>query len=314
VSADNGAAAELGECEVGVPVTGLWSSAAAPRPLDAALTERRPRLTDWLAAQGPTERRQLWGLLDSQLLLGERVVVHEIDDEWARVTAPMQPSSRDATGYRGFVPAHHLRAAVTTTPDAPAVRRVVVHAPVSAVRDAPDGEILLASISFGTVLPVTERAADWVGVRLPGGGTGWLPGSDVDDVRSPDSAPPTADELVDAGRQFLGVTYIAAGLHGLGFDCSGLVHAVYRRFGITVPRDARDQVAVGEAVPLAEMAYGDLMFFTNPDTGDVDHVGFALDDGAMLHASQADWAIIDTVLTERRRAHLAHVRRLRSDS
>jgi len=293
--------------EVAVPVTGLWSGPEAPRALDVALTDTPPRLAEWLAAQGPAERRQLWGRLDSQLLLGERVIAHSIDDGWARVTALQQPSTRGSAGYPGFVRADHLHRAV----DGPADGRVVVHHPVTAALDAPYGTVVMSDISFGTILPEIGRDADHVSVRLPSGVTGWLPSSHVDRVRSPDVLP-SATELVSAGRQFLGVGYLAAGVHGLCFDCSGLVHAVYRRFGVTVPRDAHDQAAIGQEVALDAATFGDLMFFSHPESGEVYHVGFWLDWPRMLHASQTDWAVIDTPLTDARRADLSQVRRLHS--
>jgi cell wall-associated NlpC family hydrolase len=292
-----------------VPVTGLWAHPDAVRPLDAPLTDRQPRVTDWLAAQGPEQRRELWGRQDSQLLLGERVQVHGVDGGWARVVAPQQPSSRDARGYPGFVPAHHLRPAMRT----PAQGRVVVHAPVTTIRDAPHGGRVMSDVSFATVLPVAEISRGAVAVLLPGGGVGWLPGADVDEVRSP-AVLPTGEDLVAAGRQFLGVTYLAGGVHGAAFDCSGLIHAIYRRFGWIVPRDAHDQSSMGIDVAFDEANSGDLLFFTGSVGTTVHHVGLCLGMPSMLHASQADGGIIEAPLTERRRGHLFCVRRLRRDA
>jgi cell wall-associated NlpC family hydrolase len=289
---------------VSVAVTGLWRAPDAPRPIDAALLDKPPRLADWLAGQGPERRRELWGRLDSQLLLGEPVVVHEVADGWARVSAPGQPSSRDAVGYPGFVRWSHLDRSLSTS----GADRVVVAAPVTAAREAPGGRVLLPEVSFATVLPVTGRAPGSVRVRLPDSTPGWLPAADVAPY-PPASGLPTAEALVAAGRRFLGLTYLAGGMHGLSLDCSGLVHALYRRFGSTVPRDARDQSALGTEVPVSEAGFGDLMFFTNPDTGDVYHVGICVGMPRMLQVSQTDWACIDTALTARRRAHLSHVRR-----
>jgi gamma-D-glutamyl-L-lysine dipeptidyl-peptidase len=289
---------------VAVAVTGLWRAPYAARPIDAALLDDPPRLADWLAAQGPDRRRELWGRLDSQLLLGEPVVVHEVTDGWARVSAPWQPSSHDAAGYPGYVRWSHL----APSPSPAGADRVVVRTPVTSVRDAPGGRVVLPEVSFATVLPVLADEAGWVQVGLPAGPAGWLPATAVAPHR-PAPGPPTAEALVTAGRQFLGLTYLAAGLHGLSFDCSGLVHALYRRFGTTVPRDARDQAVLGADVPIADAAFGDLMFFTNPESGDLYHVGICVGMPRMLQVSQTDWACIDTPLTARRRSHLSHVRR-----
>jgi cell wall-associated NlpC family hydrolase len=53
----------------------------------------------------------------------------------------------------------------------------------------------------------------------------------------------------------------------------------YRRMGLVVPRDARDQDA--QAVRVEEPAPGDLVTYGDP----VDHVAFWLGDGAILHAT-----------------------------
>ena len=307
MSASETAETAPGTYEVAVSVTGLWAGPHAPRPLDAALTDPTPRLADWLTAQAPAQRRELWGHLESQLLLGERVLVHTVADGWARVSAPEQPSSRDDAGYPGFVPVHHLRPAEA----APSGPRVVVHRPVAAIRDAPDGAVLIPDVGFATALAVLDHTAEAVAVRLPGGATGWLPAAHVEQLRPPD-VPPTGAELVAAGRAFLGVGYLPGGMHGLSLDCSGLVHALYRRFGWTVPRDAGDQVSLGTPVALGGACPGDLLFFTNPRTRAIYHVGLSLGPLRMLHAAQADGATTEGPLSQRLRDHLTDVRRCHS--
>ena len=48
---------------------------------------------------------------------------------------------------------------------------------------------------------------------------------------------------------FLGIRYLWGGLSAWGYDCSGLTWAVYRVHGITIPRDADAQFAVGGRRP-----------------------------------------------------------------
>lgn len=295
--------------QVGVTVAGLWTSPQAVRPLDAPALEAPARVAEWAAAQGPAERRGLWDRLETQLLLGEDVLVDEITgDGWARVVAPGQPSRKDPRGYPGWLPVRQLAAPAAATGEA-----VVVTVPQTCLRSAPAGAEALPGVSFATVLPQVARTGGWVCVNLPGGGTGWLPAADVA-PHTPGGPLPSAAQLLASGRQFLGLMYLAGGVCASGLDCSGLIHAVYRRFGHTIPRDATDMTGLGVACDLGDLAPGDLMLFRKPDTGFVYHVGICagVTDGwpAMLQASQTDWDCIDTPITELRHSHFYAVRRL----
>jgi cell wall-associated NlpC family hydrolase len=58
---------------------------------------RATRLTAVRATPGP-EGEQV-----TQLLAGDRVEIHQAQGAWARVTVPDQPSSKDPSGYPGWV-------------------------------------------------------------------------------------------------------------------------------------------------------------------------------------------------------------------
>lgn len=293
---------------VAVSAAGLWTSPDAVRPLDAPALDTPARLRAWAAAQGPDERRDLWGRLDSQLLLGETVLVSEVRDGWARVNAPQQPSRKDPRGYPGWLPLAQLAA-----PAEPTGAQVVVTEQVTELRDGPDGRVIADDVSYATVLPARRRQDAFTEVTLPGGRTGWLADKHLD-VHRPRGPLPTTEQLVAAGRLFLGLMYLAGGTHGLMLDCSGLPHLIYRRFGHSVPRDASDLALLGEHVEVAALAPGDLAVFQNDETGDVYHTGICTGrEQQVLHVSQPDWACLDGALSERRRRHLVSGRRLRSD-
>lgn len=108
-----------------VPVAGLWSSPSAPRQIDAPAVADPPDIARWLAALDAAGtaapdagRRGLHDRLESQLLVGEQVlVVEDAADGWVRAVCPEQPTSRDAHGYPGWVRASHLGADATTDHD-----------------------------------------------------------------------------------------------------------------------------------------------------------------------------------------------------
>jgi gamma-D-glutamyl-L-lysine dipeptidyl-peptidase len=96
---------------VTVPVTTLWTSAAAPRVLDAPAVAERPDVERWLAGLDATDdgRLGLHGRVLTQLEYGEPVLrTGATLDGWAQVVCPWQPSSLDERGYPGFLPLSHL--------------------------------------------------------------------------------------------------------------------------------------------------------------------------------------------------------------
>ncbi|HKJ44501.1 MAG TPA: C40 family peptidase [Balneolales bacterium] len=93
-------------------------------------------------------------------------------------------------------------------------------------------------------------------------------------------------DLLDTARQFLGVPYLWGGRTDSGIDCSGFIQTVYSLHGYKLPRDSRDQAHVAKIetdnIDLANR--GDIIYFNT--TGEhINHVGFYIGEGLLLHAS-----------------------------
>jgi hypothetical protein len=78
--------------------------------------------------------------------------------------------------------------------------------------------------------------------------------------------------FADLVQRYLNAPYLWGGRSYYGIDCSGLMQVVYRLCGISLPRDAYQQAAVGDPVAFDDRKTGDLAFFHNP-SGRVVHVG-----------------------------------------
>jgi gamma-D-glutamyl-L-lysine dipeptidyl-peptidase len=138
---------------VAVTVATLWHSPERVRRVDEAATETPPDPRTWATGMTDDEQQDLNGRAESQLLLGERVVVHELGAGWARVTASEQSSSKNPGGYPGWIPVAQLRAPVDAAPTH------VVHALTASLHDRPAGRITLRDVVLGTRVTVRDAMA-----------------------------------------------------------------------------------------------------------------------------------------------------------
>lgn len=96
-------------------------------------------------------------------------------------------------------------------------------------------------------------------------------------------------DIANFARQYKGLKFTYGG-NSLtsGADGSGLVQAVYKNFGIPIPRLSYDQVTQGSRISMGDLLPGDLVFFdTDRQTGGPDQVGIYLGEGDFLHSPEA---------------------------
>lgn len=89
-----------------------------------------------------------------------------------------------------------------------------------------------------------------------------------------------AEQAVAFARAQIGKPYVSGASGPGSYDCAGLTLAAWKTAGVTLPRTASAQAAVGTPVPLADARAGDLVFFHE----DARHVGLCTGDGMMIHA------------------------------
>jgi len=104
---------------------------------------------------------------------------------------------------------------------------------------------------------------------------------------------PTADNIIKTAKTFLGIPYLWGGTSFKGVDCSGFTKSVFFLNGVVLPRDASQQVHIGEfvtdKVDFTKLQPGDLIFFGTKANGvkkeRATHVGIYLGDGEYIHSA-----------------------------
>jgi hypothetical protein len=87
--------------------------------------------------------------------------------------------------------------------------------------------------------------------------------------------PPPADTVAATAQGYAGVPYVWGGRSPYGVDCSSLVHLSWRRHGVIIPRDARDQAEATKLLEFGRERPGDLYFFARPGRP-ISHVGMVI--------------------------------------
>jgi murein DD-endopeptidase / murein LD-carboxypeptidase len=100
-----------------------------------------------------------------------------------------------------------------------------------------------------------------------------------------------SDSIINYADDYLGVKYRRGGKCSTGFDCSGFVRHVFKKFGYTTPASSSAIKTVGKEVKKDDARPGDIIYFTgrNAKTKKPGHVGIITEvkDGVIyfIHAS-----------------------------
>ena len=90
--------------------------------------------------------------------------------------------------------------------------------------------------------------------------------------------------LINNAMVYLNTPYLWGGRTPFGIDCSGFTQIIYRLQGMKIPRDAYQQIEIGQNIDLSNSEAGDLAFFENK-SGKITHVGIILENEKIIHAS-----------------------------
>lgn len=197
-------------------------------------------------------------------------------DKWTFVRQP--------DGYLGWVYMPYLAEAAAREPTDMVVE------PVALLRESPATDAAIVTrIPAGMAVAVTATfEEEWAQVELSGLPGGWLPRTALRPLRSlPTGEAERREQMVEDAFQFIGVPYRWGGVTALGIDCSGFVQLLHRMVGVTIPRDADQQMDGGQPVE-PPLQPGDLLFFGSDGAHrKISHVGMSLGGWQMIHSSGA---------------------------
>lgn len=139
-------------------------------------------------------------------------------------------------------------------------------------------------IPAGAALPLAKNGRD---VCLPPTA---IDGVETAKVAPDDTVKATGEQglaTAKAAAEFLTTPYVFGGRSRLGNDCSGLTGAAWAAVGVTLQRDARQQVLSGRLVATPwhqpDLRAGDLLFFIDA-AGKVQHAGISIGGKRFLHS------------------------------
>ncbi|MGI9543113.1 MAG: NlpC/P60 family protein [Cyclobacteriaceae bacterium] len=109
-----------------------------------------------------------------------------------------------------------------------------------------------------------------------------------------DSLTASGQSLVDTAMNLRGVPYLWGGTSTKGVDCSGFTKTIFFLNGMIIPRDASQQVGIGNLVDsvrdFSQLHPGDLLFFgaaaTDSTKEKIVHVGLWIGDDQFIHSSE----------------------------
>jgi len=225
----------------------------------------------------------------TQAVMGTPLRLLEKTGGWWRVQCP--------DGYIAYVPESSL---AEKSPEAMDVwrssPRFIVSStwPLRAFRtaEASGPRDVVTDLVLGSIVEAEGGAPSMTGGRLhivlPDGRTAYADAPAFTSVDEWAAQNFDAGRILDVACSMEGTPYLWGGMSTTATDCSGLSKTAYFANGIILMRDASQQALTGGRIDSKEWRRcraGDLVFFGNPSTGKVTHVGIYDKNGRIIHAS-----------------------------
>ncbi|MEJ5962673.1 NlpC/P60 family protein [Pedobacter immunditicola] len=234
--------------------------------------------------------------LVTQMLMGTPVELLKMERGYYLVRSPDQYISwvdDDAIAVMDAAQFDHWKKA----------NKLVYHADYGYSYSAPDvSSLRVSDLVKGDIFKVLGKEKGFYKIAYPDQRIAFIPVKDAVEFDRWISRPnPDATAILNTAKTLMGVPYLWGGTSVKGVDCSGFTKTSFFLNGIILPRDASQQVLVGEAVDIYEsdtvslarslknLQPGDLLFFAaakgkqpNPR---ITHVGIYMSNGQFIQSA-----------------------------
>lgn len=267
---------------INVPLAIFWTKPDQEKTCRELSCQAAADPDAWTGKLTIDERLWLYGKVGTMALYGERVAILEHQGDWLKVAAVSQRTTQNPLGYPGWIPAGQIALNDNYLEEQVRLKNVAVTAPKTLlVKNGGLGNSR-CFLSYQTLLPLLDEKDASLEVRLPDGTRGVLSDREAKKTSGFSFSGLT---IVEEARRFLGLPYLWGGTSGWGFDCSGFMFRLYQSQGISIPRDASEQAAMGGAVQKENLQPGDLLFFAKDKLAErIHHVGMYVGNGQMIHS------------------------------
>ncbi|MCU4174971.1 NlpC/P60 family protein [Carboxylicivirga sp. N1Y90] len=202
----------------------------------------------------------------TQILFGETFDVFEIEEQWAKVKL-------HTDDYEGWINSKLIKdLSIKEVERWEQAEKWKVPGPFVKVVTEPDKQTHFISGGSSIFLNTADRSSFIIGATEY-----YISGN-----QNPDKP---VGSITDVALSFINVPYLWGGRNFFGLDCSGFTQLVFAILGVSIPRDASQQVNSGQIVSFVEEAVAGDMAFFDDEEGNIVHVGLCLGRGEIIHAS-----------------------------
>jgi gamma-D-glutamyl-L-lysine dipeptidyl-peptidase len=228
------------------------------------------------------------GEMASQALMGTPLRILEKDDNgWLLVQTPDQYISWVDRGAITMVNKEQLDRWKM------AQKIIYTRSYGSAYSEANEESATVSDLVAGCMMELISEKGEFYQIQFPDQRQGYVSKREANTYNQWLADVSASEEnLVKTSKRMMGVPYLWGGTSFKGVDCSGFTKTVYFLNGIVLPRDASQQVSVGETIDKSgnwsDLKAGDLLFFgekREDGSEKVVHVAMWLGNSEYIHAS-----------------------------
>ena len=219
----------------------------------------------------------------SQAIMGTPVRVFKMEDGWVLVQTPDM--------YIGWtnLSAVQLMSSSEINEWRNADRMIYTESNGSVFEDSKQ-TVVMSDLVAGAIVAKKSESKNITEVSLPDGRLGFVTNQNwLNFKQMKDSVTPIGDNLIIAGKRFLGFPYLWGGTSSKAMDCSGFVKTVYFLNGVVLERDASQQINHGKEIDITSgytnLQKGDLLYFGSKQPYKVTHTGMYIGDNEFIHSS-----------------------------